>query len=452
MVFLGFPRRLEWGPVTADGEFAVTDGARLLRPQRDQMRWDLVDLDSQLPPDHRARVVWSFVAGLELSDFYARIKARDDVAGRPASDPAVLLAVWLYALVESEGAARRIARLCIHHAAYRWLCGGVPVNHDMLSGFRRENEAELDRLLTQSLRGLIREGLLRLDEVMIDGTKVAARAGRRSLAKADRLGRIEARVAEHVARLKRELDADPSGVEKRRGERALRAAQEQEERLRRARSVLAERDAEKAERAKAHGKEEAAKGAPSVSTSDPEVRSMKMADGATRPAWNVQVATADSFIVAIDPTDKRNDSGLAQATLAEVEERCEQRPQRLLADGTAVTQDDIVALAEQRPAMIIYTPVPEERAEVKKETLRKRHWQRQREPDAVKDWRVRMQSDEAIKVYRRRKLTEHAHAKLKNRGFGRMLVHGVRKVRAVCLLHALAHNLMRACSLRAAAA
>jgi transposase len=430
----------------------VTDGPRLLRPERTQLRWDVVDLESQLPPEHRARVVWWFVAGLELSAFYDRVKARDAVAGRPASDPAVLLAVWLYATIESEGSARKIARLCRDHAAYRWLCGGVPVNHDMLSAFRREHEAELDRLLTQSLRGLIREGLLRLDEVIIDGTKVAARASRRSLMKADRLGKLQARVTEHVARLKRELDADPSGVEKRRGERALRAAADQEARLRRARSVLAEREAEQAERAKSHAKAEAEKGAPSVSASDPEVRSMKMADGVTRPAWNVQVATAEGFIVAIDPTDKRNDSGLAQETLAEVEERCEQVPARLLADGTAVTQEDIVTLGEQQPAMTIYSPPAQERADVKEETLRKRQWQRQREPEAVKAWRARMDSEEAAEVYRRRKLTEHAHARLKNRGFGRMLVDGLAKVRSVCLMHALAHNLMWSCSVRAAAA
>jgi hypothetical protein len=55
-------------------------------------------------------------------------------------------------------------------------------------------------------------------------------------------------------------------------------------------------------------------------------------------------------------------------------------------------------------------------------------------------------------TYRRRKLTEHAHAKMKNRGFGRMLVHGIAKVRAVCLLHAIAHNLLHAHGLRSVAA
>jgi hypothetical protein len=84
----------------------MSQGARVLRPDRHQLRWDMVDLDSQLPPDHRARLVWSYISGLEPSAFYARIKARDDAAGRPASDPAVVLAVWLYETLEGIGAVR----------------------------------------------------------------------------------------------------------------------------------------------------------------------------------------------------------------------------------------------------------------------------------------------------------------------------------------------------------
>lgn len=422
----------------------MSQGPRIVRPERDQLRWDMVDLDSQLPPDHRARLVWLFVTGLELSAFYARIRARDDAAVRPASDPAVLLAVWLYATLDGVGAARAIARLCQHHAAYRWLCGGVPVNHDLLSSFRRESGRELDALLTQSLTGLIAEGLVTLEEVMIDGTKTQARAGRGSLAQADRLSRIEARVAAHVAQLKQELGANPSEAEHRRRQRALRAAEEQQARVARAREKLAELAAEKQERAKRNAKAEAAKAEPSVSTSDPEVRSMKMADGATRPAWNVQVATAQGFVVSIEPTDRRNDSGLAPQTLAQIERRCGVLPTRLLADSTMMTQDDIVNFAEQAPGLTVYCPPPADREDVSAETLRKRRWKRAREPEVLRKWRERMASEAGHLVYRRRKLTEHAHAKMKNRGFGRMPVHGLAKVGVVCLLHALAHNLMQA--------
>ncbi len=429
----------------------MSQGPRVLRPERSQPYFGVVDLDTQLPPDHLARVVWSLVTGLDLSEFYARIKARDDVAGRPASDPAVLLALWLYATMDGIGAARAVERLCDHHAAYRWICGGVPVNHDMLSAFRRDSSAMLDRLLTESLTSLVAEGLVTLEEVSIDGTKARARAGRNSLAQDKKLAKLEAAVAQRVAALKSELDDTPEAADRRRQERALRAAQEHASRLQRARERLAEFDQEKAERAKRHAKEEAEKSAPSVSTSDPEARSMRMPDGSIHLAWNVQVATANGFIVAIEPTDRRKDSGLAIETVEQIERRCGTTPERLLADATAITQGEIDQLSQRSPELLVYSPPPKERETVKAETLRKRDWKHEREPDAVKQWREWMASDAGKVVYRRRKLTEHAHAKMKNRGFGRMPVHGIATVRVVCLLHALAHNMLQALRLRAAA-
>lgn len=427
---------------------AMSQGARVIGPDRAQLRWEIVDLDSQLPEDHRARLVWSFVEGLDLSEFYDRIKARDAVAGRPATDPQVVLAVWLYATLEGIGSARAIDRLCQQHAAYRWLCGGAPVNHDLLAAFRRDNTALLDRLLTQSVTGLIAAKLISLEEVAIDGTKARACAGRGSMSKAKRLRRIEKAVAERVAALKSELDQDPAEPERRRKKRALQAAEERARRVERAQQKLAELVAEQAERAKTHAKEEAEKGEPSVSLSDPEARLMRLADGAVAPAWNVQVATAEGFIVAIDPTDRRKDSGLAPGLVETIAERCGRAPQRVLADTTAMTKKDIVKLAERHPDLTVYSPPAPERDVVSAETLRHRRWKRRHEPAAVQAWRARMASEEGKEIYRRRKLTERAHGVMKNRGLSRFLVHGRDKVRAVCLLQALALNLSWANTLR----
>jgi transposase len=426
----------------------MSKGVRVIGPDRAQLRWEMVDLESQLPDDHRARVVWAFVQGMDLAELYDRIKARDDVAGRPATDPQVVLAVWLYATIEGIGSARAIDRLCQQHAAYRWLCGGAPINHDLLSEFRRECAAILDRLLSQSLTGLIAEKLVSLEELMIDGTKVRAHAGRGSMSKRKRLERIQKAVAERVAELKDELDKDPAEPERRRKQRALHAAEERARRVERAHQKLTELVQEQAERAKTHATEEAQKGEPKVSVSDPEVRVMRLADGAVAPAWNVQVATAEGFIVAIDPTDRRKDSGLAPELVERVAERCGRAPQRLLADTTAMTQEDIVKLAERYPEMTIYSPPPPERAEITAGGLRKRRWKRRHEPVPVQAWRARMASDEGQEIYRRRKLTERAHGIIKNRGMFRFLVHGREKVRAVCVLHALALNLSWAHTLR----
>jgi transposase len=426
----------------------MSQGVRVIGPDRAQLRWEMVDLDSQLPDDHRARLVWAFVEGLDLGEFYDRIKARNEVAGRPATDPQVVLAVWLYATMEGIGSARAIDRLCQQHAAYRWLCGGAPINHDLLATFRRENAAILDRLLTQSLTGLIAEKLITLEELTIDGTKVRARAGRGSMSKRKRLENIEKVVAERVAELKGELDKDPGEPERQRKRRALQAAEERARRIARAHQKLAELVQEQAARAKTHAKEEAEKGAPKVSVSDPEVRTMRLADGAVAPAWNVQVATANGFIVAIDPTDRRNDGGLAPGLVDKIVERSGQVPRRLLADTTAMTQEDIVKLDAHYPLMTVYSPPPPERTDVTAETLRKRRWRRRREPAAVQVWRTRMASEDGQQTYRRRKLTERAHGIIKNRGMSRFLVHGREKVRAVCLLQALALNLGWAHTLR----
>src|SRR5882724_7289857 len=117
---LGVVPLLLYNSISGGRGIAMSQGVRVIGPDRAQLRWEMVDLDSQLPDDHRARLVWAFVEGLDLSEFYDRIKARDAVAGRPATDPQVVLAVWLYATLEGIGSARAIDRLCQQHAAYRW--------------------------------------------------------------------------------------------------------------------------------------------------------------------------------------------------------------------------------------------------------------------------------------------------------------------------------------------
>ena len=119
--------------------------ARIIRADRSQTHFDFIDLEALLPADHRARIVWSFVESLDLSALYEGIKSREGEAGRPPPDPAVLLALWLYATVEGIGSARELERLAQSDAAYRWLAGGVPVNHHGLADFRVESVEALDR-------------------------------------------------------------------------------------------------------------------------------------------------------------------------------------------------------------------------------------------------------------------------------------------------------------------
>jgi transposase len=425
---------------------------RIRQAERGQSGFELVDLESLVVDDHPVRAVWSFVEGLDLGWFYDRIKARGETPGRPATDPRILLALWLYATVDGVGSARALDRLCVHHTIYRWICGGVGVNHTMLSAFRIDSGDFLDRLLTQSLAALMAEGLITLDEVITDGTKVRAAASRSSMRRVERLTELEAQARERVAGLRRELDADPAASERRLLSRRLTAAQDRAQRVA---AALAKRPAAQ------EGKERQAEGdepppgtnrkdqkQERVSTTDPDAQLMRMADGAVRPAYNVQVTSACGFVVAIEPTERRNDRGLAPAMVAQVERRCGKPPSRLLADIGAMTAADIVGFAGTHPTMEVFSPPPARKENAKPESKARYERNRAAEPLCLKDWRVRMDSEDGQTVYKRRSNTEHVHGRMKNRGFGRMVVRGLRKVHIVCLLHAIAHNLIWAISHR----
>jgi len=429
--------------------------ARVIRADRSQTRWDFIDLEAMLPCDHRARIVWGFVETLDLSDLYAAIKSREGEAGRPAADPAVLLALWLYATVEGIGSARALDRLTARDLAYRWIAGGVPLNYHGLADFRVGHIAVLDRLLTESVTALINEGLVSLADIAVDGTKVRANASKESFKTGTKLMQIEAEVAARLAALKAEIDRDPEASSRRQRAARERAARDVKERAGRARKALEQIQAEKAERAKRHAKDEAKKSEAKASLSDPEARNMRFADGAIRPAYNAQIAAApkEGVIVSVDMTDRRNDAGLAAPMVDDVVRRYGEAPQRLLVDTNYATAEDIAALAEHAAGpVMVYAPPPTERDDVTPEALRNRKSKRAREPQSVKDWRSRMASEAGKKFYGLRKLIERINAHCKNHGFGFLMVRGLIKAQSVALLHALANNLMAAHRLRAQAA
>lgn len=440
-----------------------TGGARVKQPDRTQLHWDMVDLEALLPKDHRARVVWAFVESLDLAPLYAKIKARDEVAGRPAIDPPLLLALWLYGTLEGVGSARLLARLCLSDVAYRWLCGGVAVNYHALADCRVDHGDLLDRFLTDSVAALAAEGLISLEEIAVDGTKLQAAAGRGSFRGAEGLAGYERAAAARIARLKAEVDADPGAQEAARRAAQARAEREVAARAEQARTTLAKLQAERDARAKTHAKDEADKadkGGPKASTTDPQARLMRFADGGVRPGYNLQLGCVPGADIIpacagteVMSTDRRNDTGLAVPMVEAIAERYGAVPARLLVDTKYATQEDIVALSQHEDGSVrVYAPTPADRADAKPESKRKREWCRRNEPPAVREWRARMASDEGRTIFRRRRHIETVNGNVKNRGLGRLNVRGLIKVQGTALLHALAHNLWRGHVLRTAGA
>lgn len=413
---------------------------RLVTPNRAQVELRAVDLESLLAEDHEARAVWLFVESLDLEPLYAQIRAREGQVGRPATDPRIYLALWLYATAKGVGSARALARLTETHDAYRWICGGVPVNYHSLSDFRVQQVAYLDQLLTDSVAALMVQGLVKLDRVAQDGMRVRASAGAASFRRKPTLKKCRREARKQVQRLREEVEQDSAATNRRQAAARKRAVEERQRRVEEALEQMPEAESRKK---RAEDRKKAR-----TSTTDPQARVMKMSDGGFRPAYNAQLAvdTETQIVVGADVTNAGSDQGHLGRMLDQIESRYRTRPGQILADGNFVSLDQIRQAAQggSEPYLPVMKP---------KDRTRDPHQPRPKDPPEVAEWRRRMGTPEAKQIYKLRAATvECVNGLMRNRGLHRFPVRGLDKARAVLLLHALAHNLMRLLSLQAAPA
>ena len=409
---------------------------RLRSPDR-QAVLNATPIDGLLDSDHQARVVWDFCRQLDVAPLTDPLRAREGRPGRAALDPRLAIALWLYATLEGVGSARQLATLCTHHNAFRWLCGGVTVNHHTLADVRVEHPDFLDALLTRSVAALREQGLVDLNRVAQDGTRVRASAGAASFRRKPTLEACLLEAEDQVARLREEMDDDPAASSRQQAAARERVARERVERVEAALKRLPVLEAKKRpdERDRAR-----------CSTTDAEATVMKMADGGFRPAYNVQYAadTTSLVIVGVDVLATGSDRGQLIPMVEQLHERYEQYPAEYLADGGFGQHADLEAVAAKGTA--VYAPVPQP-----KDASRDRHQRLPTDGPVIGAWRERMGTEEAKAVYRDRAATaECVNAQARNRGLRQFVVRGLAKVKAVATWFAVAHNVACGVRLRAA--
>jgi transposase len=412
--------------------------ARVKRPERQQVEWRPLALDQCLPSDHRARVVWAYVDALDLSSVYDQIQAVEGGAGRDAVDPKILLALWMFATIEGVSSARQLDRLCQRDLAYMWICGGVGVNYHLLSDFRTAHDEFLDRLLSDTIATLMHQGLVRLEMVAQDGMRVRAHAGGSSFRRQRTLQRCREEAAEQLRKLReeRQQEANQDASNTRRQAARQRAASERAERIDKALEELAQLQAQKEKRTPGSGREARA------SSTDPQARKMKMADGGYRPAYNVQFATDGHtrMIVAVGVTNSGSDRGQMPPMHEEVSQRYGKMPDHYAVDCGFATKEDITTV-ERRGSQTLAPIHGEER-------MRKQgtdpHARQRGDTDEVFAFRQRMATPQAKALYKQRpSMAEFPNAECRNRGLHQFRVRGLAKVRVVALWHAITFNFMR---------
>jgi transposase len=306
---------------------------RLKGVDRTQMLLRPVIVEELVPDDHPARAIWEFVGRLDLGRYLESVRAMEGAAGRPAFDPQLLVSLWIYSYSRGVSSARAMERLCDHDPAYQWLTGMASINAHTLSDFRVDHGEALHDLFVQVLGLLSAEGLITLERVMQDGTKVRANAASSEF-------RTQGRIEEHLQRARAAVDAlattaeDEASPQRQRA--CARAAREKQDRLERALRAFDELKA-------------ASSTVTRVSTADPDARVMKQADGGTAPSYNVQVVTdaGHGLIVDIEPTQAGSDYRQLLPAMTRVEQQCGRRPGQVVADGGYVSSQNVVAMAER---------------------------------------------------------------------------------------------------------
>ncbi len=415
---------------------------RVNSPVRNQVIMRHSSLEDLLSEDHKARSIWDYVQQLDLSQIFRKIQAVEGGAGRSATDPYLLLALWLYATVEGIGSARVIERYCSEHIAFQWLCGEVKVNYHTISDFRTDHKNELDDLLTQSVAILIKQGLVELKRVAQDGTKVRANAGTSSFRREKTLQECMKEAEKHLAALQKEIAEDPakhvSQIEARRKRTIIERKTKAEEALQ---ELAILRNEIKENKAKYTKKEIQKKVEDArVSKTDCKARKMKMANGGFSPAFNVQFATdtKSQVIVGVDVVNAGCDYGQITPMMSQLSSRYGKMPNEWLADPGYRKIEDIEKAAVLNKNCKVYIPLME--SNNNKMPLN--------ESPEVKEWRLRMEEEEAKVIYRERAATaECVNAIARNRGLQQFLVRSLEKVQCVALIFAITHNVMRGINL-----
>lgn len=442
--FLG-PSPGEVAAAAADSapQDVVSGRPRLRTPVRQQVEMQYASLNEMLEAEHPARAVWAAVCGLDLSRWLADVKAVERHVGRNATDPRLLVALWIYATVQGVGSARRLADYCEKHLAYRWLCGGVSVNHHLLSDFRSQGGAKWDDLMTQIVASLMSENLVTLQRVAQDGVRVRAHAGKASFRRRETLKRCLEEARQQVENLKSlGDDAALSRQEQAARERAVRERQERvEEAIRQCEELQRQRD-ERAKTTCQPAKEARA------STTDPEARNMKFPDGGFQAGYNVQFSTdtTSGVIVGVDVVNEGSDAEQLSPMLDQLEQRYEETPDEALVDGGFGTKEAINDASAR--GCTVYAPLKEEEKQKAKGV--DPHAAKRGDSEAVAAWRKRMGTETAKAIYKLRSQTaEWVNAICRNRGLYQMPVRGLAKCRTVAVLFAVTHNLLQALKLRA---
>jgi len=408
--------------------------AKIYEARRNVTTLETVDWSGLIDTQHPARRIVRVLDQFDLTELYGRITSEKSCQGRPAIDPKIMLAILVYGAMIGITSSRAIAAHCKWESGFRWILGyDLSVEHVAISTFRKEAGKCLDNILTQVITAMVAAGVVDLEEVILDGTKIKANAGRGSFHTEEELEELKKEISDKL---------DKMTVEEQKTNHKARL-EDQQKRIQKALDQIPDIQKALNESAKKRKKGTKAKEA-KASKTDPDARKMSFADGGMGPGYNAQVMTTSKsgVIVDIKVTQRRNDSGMLTPLLDSFESRYGSIPGRILGDTSYCAKDDVKKVLER--GVGVYCPQTKARKESKEKSKKEFERRRLKEPEILREWRLRMDTDEAKEIRGRRMQTEKVHGWIKSKmPHSQVKLRGQAGAQIEMLLYALGYNLMR---------
>lgn len=312
---------------------------RLASINRQQLVLRSVDVEKLIDEDHSARLIWQLIGRLDLGRYHAQIEAVEGRAGREHTDPQLLISLWVYAYSRGVSSARELARQCEYEPGCQWLCGLQAISHRTLSGFRSDHKAALDDLFVQVLGMMSAEGLVTLERVTLDGTKIKANAGGKSFRRKEKLAAHLELARGQVQVLNAQAEEEDHTATRR------AAAQRRAARQRVSRLEAAVREVERLQQEKKHERDRFVARA---SSSDPEAHVMRNGEGGTVPSYNVQLLTdtQHGIVVNVEATTDAIDYRQMKPALERCETKLGHKPKQIVADGDYTNHKSVQTAAD----------------------------------------------------------------------------------------------------------
>lgn len=291
---------------------------------RDQIMLLPRSIDEYVGPEDAVRYVDAFVDELDLS----AMEEEYSELGRPGFGPAVMVKILLYGKMRGMRSSRELARAVRENVRFMFIASGEQPDFRTISLFRKRFFRELSGLLRQTIEVGVREGLIKLEHVAVDGTVIRAYAGRRSFRTAEQLRALDAvleRSFEQDIEMDEREDAEREDDD---GEGTLPLDLRDREQLRAKVKAALAQQAEVEVKRKRKGKH-----IQKMSLTDPECRIIQSHAG-RQPSYNGQVAVdvESRMVVGGYATNAVSDNGELPELLADIEANTGKNPKVLSAD------------------------------------------------------------------------------------------------------------------------